>query len=298
MLLACSVATATDSANLRVAIVHGQASSYQPAATAIEAALEKKNVTVLRVVLPKKAKDRVQILRQLNEFDPDAIASGGAQTTAFVSKHLPSTPQCYFMVPNPLDLPQENPNLPGISGDIDPEEQCDWIIKTVPKAKRIAILYSERSKRTAEHFIKTGAQRGLTFVSIRTSLDNFMLGIDTLTAEKVDGVLMLPDAAIYSAQTVQRLLVWGIREQKPIWTFSPKLVEAGALASVHPDVPAIGKRTAEIVLKVARRQSPSRNIEYAPQSHRAINIRTAELISSKDAISRLSGKVVTYGEKK
>lgn len=300
----CGVTTtlatpATDSSTPRVAIVYGAAATYRAAVDALERKLKRNQVRIRTFELPDDSTARQELLQELRDFGPHVIASGGAVSTQFVHQALPDIPLTYFMVPNPLDLKvgkRGRKPIAGTSSDISPREQCAWIKKTSPRVRRLAILYSERTQATVASFVQAGRSAGLEIVGIRSSREDFMHSIETLTAENVDGVLMLPDAAVYSAKSVQRLLVWGIREKKPIWSFSAKLVEAGAFASMHPDVAAVGATTAQRVLKLARGERVTSRFEYAPKAKYAINLRTADLIGTTDGLNRLAMNVVRFGE--
>jgi ABC-type uncharacterized transport system substrate-binding protein len=291
---------AADSSQPRVAIVYGEADTYREAVSTLRKELERNQVRILDLKMPSDSSTHQALAQQLRDFQPTAIASGGSVATQFAHKVLPDVPLTYFMVPNPLDLELRSNGVRQISGtssDIDPAEQCEWIHKTAPQARRIAILYSSRTEATANSYSKLARSQGLEIVKIRSTRDEFMSSIDALTAAKVDGVLMLPDSAIYSRQTIQRLLVWGVREKKPIWTFSPKLVKAGAYASMHSDVPAVGVITAQRVLKQVHQQSVGSSFDYAPKAHYAVNLRTAELIGNSDGVKRLDRNIVRYGDK-
>ena len=276
-------------------------SSREFCSVLLERELSRREIQTRSFALPDDDGARLELVQQLRSFNPNAIAAGGAVATQYIHQALPDIPLTYFMVPNPLDLKIDsarNIKIAGTSSDVAPPEQCEWIKKTAPKVRRVAILYSDRTKATVDSYVRAGRSIGLNFVSISTSRDDFMQSIDALTAANVDGVLMLPDAAVYSAQTVQRLLVWGIREKKPIWTFSPKLVEAGAYASMHPDVSAVGTTTAQRVVKQARGEPVNSKFDYAPKVNFAINMRTAELIGTADGASQLTKNVARFGEEK
>ncbi len=235
--------------------------------------------------------------------DPDLIISLGAQLTILALKTEPETPVLFFMVPNALDSPLIDSNAPisknlaGVAYEAAPLEKVRWIAQVYPENKRIAVLHSNRTRKTAQSIESAAAGEKITILPISTDKDHFLDAITEMNQARVDGVIMIPDAKVYNAATVKRLLLWGIRNEKSVWAFSDKIVKAGALAGQYPDLSGYIDQTADVAQKILDGHSPQKiGMQYAKKVNYAINDRTAEMINVKIANEVAKNATVRYGE--
>jgi len=94
--------------------------------------------------------------------------------------------------------------------------------------------------------------------------------------DRNDAVLMLPRRMIYNRNTLKGVLLTGYRALKPLISYSPAHVKAGALASIYSSPKEIGLQLAEIVsarLKGVRKQLPS------PQFAQRYSIKTNQRVA-------------------
>jgi ABC-type uncharacterized transport system substrate-binding protein len=170
----------------------------------------------------------------------------------------------------------------GVTSDIDPVVQAEWVALTRPGTNRLAVLYSARTRRTAEAIRRAGSARRLEVQLISADRDAFPQAIDALNRSDCDGVLMIPDAGVYNSPNVQRLLLWGARRNTPIWAFSANVLKAGAYSGLYCDSRSVGLQAARIVRQVAQGTPPDRiGVEYPRAIERAINLHTAEMIGAR-----------------
>ncbi len=93
---------------------------------------------------------------------------------------------------------------------------------------------------------------------------------------------MIPDARVYNSTTIQRLLLWGLRQKKPVWTFSANIVKAGALAGMFSDAGKTARQTAELAGGILGGVAPGKiGLRYARDVGTAVNVRTAKMIEVK-----------------
>ena len=303
LLLATAAATAADP-QAPVAILYGSQRSYQEAATALRQALEAQGRKCLLVELPKTqdtATDQ-RIVQQLVEAKPGLIAASGATATSLALESVPTAPVVFFMVPNALDADFLNDSSPyrarvtGVAADVSPKDQIDWIVRLHPAGKRVGVLHSPRTKRTVEAIRVAGAERGVEVVAIEDDGTEFAKAVDTLLQKGCGSALMIPDAKIYNQTSIQHLLLWGIRQKKPVWTFSDSIVKSGAMAGLYCDTQAIGRQTAELVVKVLDGTPPSSlGVQYPRQFGRAVNDRTAEMIGLRLDESVIGRDTLRFG---
>ena len=272
---------------MRVAILFRAQKSYQIATSSLEAALQRTGYECICIELPKRDDQpgRERALRQLASAEPSVIATTGADVTSFVLEKVPKTPVVFFMVPNARDasfVTDGNPHrnrVAGVTTDVSPEDQIDWIARLRPATRNLAILHSSRTQRTVEAFRAAGRKRGITITTIEADKNEFPKAIEALNTKGCNGVLMIPDARIYNAATIKRLLLWGIRQKKPVWTFSASIVRAGAFAGQYADSQAIGRQAAELIQNEINGTRPSDlGLQYPRHVGRAVNERSAEMI--------------------
>jgi putative tryptophan/tyrosine transport system substrate-binding protein len=292
----------------RVAVLFGAKGPYRTAADALAQELKAAGRECDLIELPEGADEaaRQQVLDRLAKSKPALVAAGGATATAEALRVLPTTPVVFFMVPNALDAPflapdyAERRRLAGVTSDISPTDQFDWIAKTRPETKIVGVLSSPRTERTVAALEKAGQQRGITVTRIAAAQDKFPDAIDALNASACQGVLMVPDAQVYNSPNVERLLLWGVRGKKPIWAFSENVVGAGAFAGVYCDPPAVGKQTAGVIVRILKGTDIATvGLQY-PQGlgdavRGAINLHTAEKIGAAIDDRMFAGGVARVG---
>lgn len=279
--------------------------SYREAASALEAALKEDGYKCVSVELPagKDPSASAQALKRLADAGPTVIAAAGVKATSLALETVPKVPVIFFMVPNALDASfatEDNPDrkrLAGVPADIAPRDQIRWIVGLHAMGKMAGVLHSSRTKKTAEAFVKEAENHQITMVPIQADKNQFPEAIEALNAKKCDGVLMIPDAGVYNVPNVQRLLLWGIRQKKPVWAFSASVVKAGALGGQYANCESVGQRAAELVKKVSGGADPADiGFQYPRKIGRAVNERTAELIGVGLSKVALTADTVRYGE--
>jgi ABC-type uncharacterized transport system substrate-binding protein len=225
------------------------------------------------------------VLKALTEANPPVIVTCGPSATTLILENIPHAQVVFCMIPNALDMPfmaLDSPyskRVSGVAMDVLPADQVSWIARVSPNARHICVLHSERSKRTAEALQATGKDKDIRFSLIEAQKDEFPKAVEALSTQGCDGVLMLPDAAVYNSANVQRLLLWGIRQKRPVWAFSANIVKAGAFAGQYPDNPLVLRQTVEIAMKVVDKTPPKPvGLVYLREFQTAINERTAEMI--------------------
>ena len=289
-LLAVAVALAPSSAEAqsksRVAILYGAASTYREAANALQTQLRNEDCECLALEYPASdsaAQD--EVFKRVKMFEPQLIAASGTSATSRAITAIPDVPIIFFMVPNALDAPflsddaKQRERLAGVTADIDPRVQIDWIRKTLPDAKQVAVLRSDRSDKTVDALQIAAEEQGISIVEVGADRDSFPDAIAAITERDIAGVLMIADARVYNSPTVQRLLLWGVRRKKAIWAFSANVVKAGAFSGLQCEPASVGRQTAQIVMDVLRGKAPQEiGLVYPDVVDRSINVHTAKMI--------------------
>ena len=276
-----------DPEEVRVAILSRAQRSHREAAATLQQGLRHTGYESILIELPAGVDEPAeeQALRELVAARPTVVAAGGTKATSLALERLPETPVVFFLVPNALDAPFMAPDSPdrqrvtGVTTDLAPDGQLDWLATLCPRVKTIGILTSPRSRKTALTIKAAETTRGLTVVPIETNKGEFMRAIEALNASGCDAALMIPDAQVYNSLSVQRLLLWGIRQKKPVSAFSANVVKAGALTGRYGDNRVIGRQTAGLVVQVLEGADVSLlGLQYPDHVNHAVSERTAELI--------------------
>jgi putative ABC transport system substrate-binding protein len=290
----------------RVAILHSHQKTCHDAAQAIQAALTQANTPCVLIQVPKgtNTTQRRQALRQLADAKPTVIATGGVRATLLAMEAHPRIPIVFFMVPNALDAPfiakakHTQTPLAGVATDIAPKDYADGFKDLHPACRRIAVLHSPHAKRTVQTLQAGLRPHGIQILPIDAKKDLFPKAIDVINSQPCDGVLMVPDANVYNAPNVQRLLLWGLRHKKPVWTFSANIVKAGAFAGLYADSEAIGRQAAQLITKmIAGIDAKTIGLHHPSQVRKAINLRTAERIGVPITPAIAKTMTVRYGER-
>jgi len=289
-----------------VAILYGDHASYKNAAVSLKAFLETQNLECSLIAVPK-ARDsfaRKRISEELRKTKPAVIAAAGTVATSFAVRAVHDIPVVFFMVPNVRDtsfLKNEHSDrrvIGGVTTDVSPKDQIDWILRTYPGCKRVAVLHSGRSRKTVESLKAAAEQLGVTIVSIKAHKQGFPKAIAALEEAHCDGLLMVPDAKVYNSASVQRVLLWGLRQKKPVWAFSESIVKAGALAGQYVDRQDIARQTADFVRDlITQKESLPSGVQYPRRYKTAINEHTAAMIKASINRRAVEQNTVRFGGK-
>lgn len=224
-------------------------------------------------------------LERVRAFRPALIVTAGNNATALALHAIPDIPVVFCEVPNALDrgfmaadAPQRS-RVTGITTDISPSDQIGWLNRLAPKVRRLGILCSDNSRRTAEAMAVPARAKGISIELVSAGKDSFAAAVAELNAKGCDGVLMIADANVYNSPNAQALLLWGLRGRKPVWAFSANLVKAGAFGAIYADGREMPAQMAELIDKIVRGEKPvALGLQYPRATQRAINEQTADLI--------------------
>ncbi len=307
--------------------------SYRDAAVAVEAALTQKGIRCVTVELPEgpektagdasasdtaggpiatapAANSRLAeatraAVKRLSDARPSVIVASGAVAASLALESIPGTPVLFCTVANVVDASFMAPDSPhrarvaGITTDVAPREQVDWIVKLCPDVRNVGVLHSSRTRRTAEALRVAAGSRGLIVSVIEANKDEFPKAIEALNDKACDAVVMLPDAAVYNTANVQRLLLWGVRQKKAVWAFSANVVKAGALAGLAADTQSLGPQMAELVQRVLRgAKAQDIGLVYPRAVQASINERTADMIGVSVESPILDSMAFRYGKER
>jgi putative ABC transport system substrate-binding protein len=205
---------------------------------------------------------------------PGAIVAIG--TAAFRKvEAIGDIPIIYTMVIPSEITPPLRPNISGVSMDISPNVYLSWMKALFPKAKKIGLIYDPRN--TAA-FVgdakKAAATAGVELVTKQVSDASQIPAVLQGMQQNIDVFWMIPDPTVVTKEMVDYLLRFSFQNRVPIFTFSKKYVEQGAVASLDIDPYDMGEQAASIVNRVLAGQSAGSRV-YARKSKLTINMKMA-----------------------
>jgi putative ABC transport system substrate-binding protein len=223
---------------------------------------------------------------------PDAVVAIG--TSAFKKvRELKGVPVIYTMVmPSELAGPLP-PTLSGVSMDIDPAAYIASMREVFPRAKRIGIVYDPRyTAAFVGEAAKAAAAAGLELVQKQAHDPRDIPRLLDELRGKIDIFWMLPDPTVITTAMVDYLLQFSFQHTVPIFSFSNRFAELGAVASLVVDPYDMGAQAGEIINSLSTGRAGALRV-YARTARLTINMKVAAKmgLKIKDAISKRAHKI-------
>ena len=236
-------------------------------------------------VRERKLSSAEEVSEMIVRLRPDAVVAVG--TGAFkLSAAVTGIPVIHLMV-----MPSEasralRQNISGVNMDPAPAAYFSAMAESFPRAKRIGLVYDPRfmgayvadAERTARNMgISLTARRVDSPSAIPAALDELR--------GKIDVLWMLPDPTVVTAGTVELLLQYSFRNNVPVFTFSRKYVEMGAVASLDVDPYDMGNQAAGVTGRMIEDAAEPMRV-YARKHELTIN----EIVAAKMGIAIGNGE--------
>lgn len=187
-----------------------------------------------------------KIIRQ----KPDAVLAVGMDALRNAAE-IKDTPVIYTMVPNPFSVTSDRKNISGVSMFISPAKQLDAILELFANSKRIGIIYDPKNMHPSVHEAQIVAQsKGLELVLRKATRPGEAPALIDSMKDRIDVLWMLPDTTVINPETVKLMLLFSFQNRVPVFTFSKKYVEMGAVAALNIDPFDLGVQAGEIMKKL------------------------------------------------
>ena len=218
----------------------------------------------------REEEDREHILNA----HPDAVVAIG--TAAFKKiRTITDLPVIYAMVIPSEVAPPLGPNISGVSMDISPETYLSTMTALFPRAKRIGLIYNPRNTAAfVEDAVRAARSLQVELVTKQLRDPSQILGALSEMQSKIDVLWMVPDPTVVAAEIVEYMLRFSFQNNVPIFTFSKKYVEMGAVASLDIDPYDMGVQAASIVNRISAGRTTGPSV-YARKSHLTVNKKMA-----------------------
>ena len=221
--------------------------------------------------------DRADVAGTIRRMNPDGVLAIGLDALERVQT-IRDIPLFYTMTAGTGHPFQEFKNLSGVSMFISPERQLQAIKEMFPDAKRIGLIYDPRHTASLlERAVQYANAHSIEIIAKKADTTRAVLPLLEELKGKIDVFIMLPDVTVTNRETIDSMLLFSFRNRVPIFTFSEKYVEMGALAALIVNPFDLGAQTGEIVRKrLGGRSQGGSTRAYARQQVLLINPKIAQ----------------------
>lgn len=180
----------------------------------------------------------------------DAVFAIGSEALR-EAKSIRDIPVVHALTPANPSMGPEYGNISGVSMFISAQRQLDAVVRVFPRVRKIGCIYDEKNSGAFVQEAQQAADSlGLELVLSRVqSASEVPSRIDAMK-KNIDLFWMLPDVTVINAETVNHLLLFSFQNRLPVFSFSSKYVEQGAVAALVIDPAEIGKQSGELMLKI------------------------------------------------
>lgn len=187
---------------------------------------------------------------KVRKIKPELILAIGMDALVKV-RGIRDVPIVYLMVLNPQALLRDNANVTGVSMNIAPERQLSLLRQILPHVKKIAIFFDPgKSGNYVAKAYNAAALMGIELLAKRVhSSREAAAAIDAMKG-KADALWLLPDTTVINPATIDLLLLSTLENKIPVFTFSDKYVEKGALMSLEVDAEDAGRQAGEMANRI------------------------------------------------
>jgi len=213
-----------------------------------------------------------------------AIATPAAQSVAAETETIPILVTAVTdLVDAKLVESNEKPNT-NVTGttDMNPiKEQIDLLVKLVPNAKKIGVLYtsSEDNSILQAGIAKQAIEAlGLEYVEKTVTTSNDVQQVTQSLVGKVDAIYIPTDNILASAMPIVSDVT--NTAKIPVICGEPNMVTAGGLATIGIDYYKLGYQTGEMAIRVLKGESKPADmpVESLKDMEYSINKATAEAL--------------------
>ncbi|MFC1495238.1 ABC transporter substrate-binding protein [Thermodesulfobacteriota bacterium] len=225
-----------------------QSIRVSPYEDALHGFLSVSNPETKRLILSElKTSD---LTREIENTIPSLIVAIGHDALESV-KEIRDTPVIYLMVLSPQFILTHDDNFYGVSMNISPERQLEIFLKVIPDLNNIGLIYNPRNTdELAKKAVETAEKNGIRLITWEASRASDVPNMIKEMAGKIKAFWMLPDTTLMTPETIDLLLITSMERNIPIFTFSDKYVEIGALMSVAVDPYDMGRQGGELAQKL------------------------------------------------
>lgn len=181
---------------------------------------------------------------------PDLVLAVGLDALNKVQK-IRNIPVVYTMVQNVPNFGTEARNISGIRMYIAPDRHIEEIVRVFPGVRRVGVIYDPKGMSGFIAEAEDAArEHDIELVLRKSNRPSDVPGLIDSLKDKIDLFWQIPDLTVINSESVKYLFLFSFRNNVPVFTFSKKYAELGAIASLHLDPFDIGQQTGELAKKI------------------------------------------------
>jgi putative ABC transport system substrate-binding protein len=251
------------------------------------------------VLAETQASDVIVRLRRLR---PDLILALGTRAGKLASKYTEDAPVVFAMVANPVDSgilprrPHRGQRVAGVTTDVTPAEQFRLLRRVVPRARRVAVIYSPaHTEATVAAGERAAEKMGMELVRLPVEAYRIDGALSELRRTRVDAIWTVTDPGVMVPACAKRILAHALEAKLPVIGFSPATVRAGALVGLGVDARSIGGQAGLVASAILyENKTPAQlHVVHPRETELAVNVAVAERIDVDlpDSLVRSAKKV-------
>jgi len=207
-----------------------------------------------RQLILAEAKD-VDVPGHIRSVKPAVILAIGMDALTAI-EGIRDIPVIYLMVLNP-QLQHPGGHITGVSMAIPPEKQLGTFREALPDARRIGLLYDpNKSDAFVRRAHEAAEKAGMALIAKGVPDPRYVPAMIGGMKGEIDAFWMLPDTTVISPETIAFLFLFSIENRVPVFAFSEKFVESGALMSLTFDACDLGKQAGDIAERILSGTEP------------------------------------------
>jgi putative ABC transport system substrate-binding protein len=208
--------------------------------------------------------------------NPALIVALGSTATRFAIDSFKQIPICACMLIED-SLIRNKSNVSGVSLSFPVTTHLQWLDRFIPHGRAVAVLYNpDKNAAELENMQREAAKLGIPLVpeavEEASALDNVLKRLPS----QVAALWSFDDAAIFTPQSAETLLLYSFRNRIPLIGLSNQWVKAGALYALDRDYIDMGRQCGELALRMLHGSPAQQAVETPRKVVYAINLQTAE----------------------
>ncbi len=204
----------------------------------------------------------VDVVREIKLKRPDMVLAVGGKALSLV-KEIKDIPIVYLMVLNPQFALSEQENITGVSMNIPPRKQLQALLQTLPRAKRVGLLYDPKNTGYLIEEARKAAREA--DIELRAREIHHAREVATSAMEMkgdIDVFWMLPDVTVMTPETIEFLVLYSLKYRIPLLAPSEKWLDMGAFVSTGIDAFDMGTQAGDMANKILAGR-PVKNVQQA-----------------------------------
>jgi putative ABC transport system substrate-binding protein len=182
------------------------------------------------------------LMEKIQKSKPKVIFAMGNNALEMV-KDVKDIPVVFALVFNPRKIISPGSKITGVNMSLPPKVQIAELLKVLPDAKRIGVVYDpEESGHLVREARIAASERGVDIVSRKVNDQREVVKAIGKLKGNIDVLWLFPDATVITRENLRYMMTFSYENIVPLLAFSEKYVRNGAFMSFNFDAFDIGSQ--------------------------------------------------------